>query len=439
MLALSTFLDFFTPPDPALRQPFTGAAFFPFFFSCYAMAVLVILPHTFILRLSLLPFVLWQGWTCAVSLNFPVGLALYLGVKNGEWLNYYGFTYVVRFLLSVYFFPSWCVFADDICSLRLLKVAVTVMTLRSIEWAFARKPFRRYEPFKEGQHTLVERPLTVPNIILDAFDLHFNHRGIRWSWGSKSFLRTRPPPPSLAAVVFKLLLKLTVYDIALYIIQRTRPSVFVLPGDTLFDPHLDPVPRTALAAFLALCGAFVMYTGIDTTYHIATLIGRVLLQQPAADWPALSARPWTATSIVDLWSFRWHQFFRHVFVVFGARPGGALLGQPGALLGAFGVSAVLHYVGMWGLGWGTEFSGAGGFFVLMGVGAGLERVWQRTTGMRVGGFWGWAWTMSWTLFWGTFMLDMWARHGLLALPFAVAPAITAASQHLSGNGTLESI
>ncbi|KAH9005625.1 hypothetical protein EDB86DRAFT_3071396 [Lactarius hatsudake] len=390
MLALSTFLDFFTPPDPALRQPFTGAAFFPFYSSCYAMAVLVILPHTLILRLSLLPFVLWQAWTCAVGLNFPVGLALYLGVKNGEWLNYYGFSYVV---------------------------AVTVMALRSIEWAFARKPFRRYEPFAEGQHTPVERPLTVPNIILDAFDLQFNQRGIRWSWGSKSFLRTRPPPPSLAAVVFKLLLKLSVRHAL-----RSAPR--------------PPSRVPALAAFLALCGALVMYTSIDAIYHMATLIGRVLLRQPAADWPALSARPWTATSIVDLWSFRWHQFFRHVFVVFGARPGGALLGQPGALLGAFGVSAVLHYVGVWGLGWGTEFSGAGGFFVVMGVGAGLERVWQRTTGVQVGGFWGWAWTMSWTLFWGTFMLDSWARHGLLALPLALAPAITAASQHLSGSGTL---
>ncbi|KAH8992684.1 hypothetical protein EDB92DRAFT_1856935 [Lactarius akahatsu] len=75
----------------------------------------------------------------------------------------------------------------------------------------------------------------------------------------------------------------------------------------------------------------------------------------------------------------------------------------------------------------------------MGVGAALERVWQHTTGMRVGGFWGWTWTMSWTLFWGTFMLDTWARHGLLALPLTIAPAVTAASQHFSGIGTLESI
>jgi len=105
MLALSAFLDLFTPPDPALRQPFTGAAFFPFYSSYYAMAVLVILPHTFILRLSLLPFVLWQAWRCAVGLNFSAGLALSLGVKNGERLNHWNFAYLVRFMSSVYYPP----------------------------------------------------------------------------------------------------------------------------------------------------------------------------------------------------------------------------------------------------------------------------------------------------------------------------------------------
>ncbi|KAH9059498.1 hypothetical protein EDB87DRAFT_1684577 [Lactarius vividus] len=385
-----TLPDLFTFPDPALRQPFTGAAFLPFYSSYYAMAVLVILPHTFILRFSLLPFILWQAWRCAFGLNFSAGLSLYMGVKNGERLNHWNFAYVI---------------------------GVIVMALRSTEWAFARKPFRRYEPFAEGHHTPVERPLTIPNIILDAFDLLSNQRGIRWSWGSKSFLRTRPPPPSLAAVVLKMLFKLTVFDIAHYIVQFNRPSVDTPAGDTLFDPQLDPLPRFALGTFFTLCGAIVVYTTVDAMYHVATLVGRVLLRQPAADWPSLSARPWTATSIVDFWSFRWHQFFRHVFVVFGARPGGALLGQQGALLGAFGVSAVLHYVGVWGLGRGTEFSSGGAFFVLMAVGAVLERVWQHTTGTRVQGFWGWAWTMSWTLFWGTFMIDGWARRGMIACDF----------------------
>ncbi|KAI9462850.1 hypothetical protein BJY52DRAFT_1255597 [Lactarius psammicola] len=195
--------------------------------------------------------------------------------------------------------------------------------------------------------------------------------------------------------------------------QRIRPSLDTPGGDTIFNPHIDPLPRAALAAVLTLCGGIIVYTSMDALYHMATLVGRVLLRQPAAAWPALSARPWTATSIEDFWSFRWHQSFR-------THLRGVLLGRPGALLGAFWVSAVMHYVGMWGLGKGTEFS-AGWFFVLMSIGAVLERVWQYKTGRRVRGFWGWVWTMSWTLFWGTFMLDGWARHW----------------HRFSGSGTLE--
>ncbi|KAH9030382.1 hypothetical protein EDB84DRAFT_211442 [Lactarius hengduanensis] len=43
---------------------------------------------------------------------------------------------------------------------------------------------------------------------------------------------------------------------------------------------------------------------------------------------AVSHRPWLSTSLHEFWSYRWHQLFRHIFVTFGARPGGALLGQP---------------------------------------------------------------------------------------------------------------
>jgi hypothetical protein len=77
------------------------------------------------------------------------------------------------------------------------------------------------------------------------------------------------------------------------------------------------------------------------------------LRQPATHWTALSARPWMATSIANVWSFRWHQFFRNALRRVGARPGGALLGKPGALFGASGVSALICYVELWGLERGT--------------------------------------------------------------------------------------
>jgi hypothetical protein len=124
-----------------------------------------------------------------------------------------------------------------------------------------------------------------------------------------------------------------------------------------------------------------------------------------------------STSIREFWSFRWHQFARRVFTVFGARPGGKLFGKPGAVMGAFAVSAFLHHLGLWAVGNGTEFASAGGFFLLMGIGVVMEGAFTRATGLRVQGWLGWAWTTVWMIMGGTFMIDGWARHGVLATDF----------------------
>jgi Membrane bound O-acyl transferase family len=297
------------------------------------------------------------------------------------------------------------------------QIGLITLTLRSLEWAFAKKPLQRYGPLPNGPNATVERRLSIPNVLLDAFDLVFNHRGIGWSWSPKPSPRASDPYSSIAGVLARLLVKLVVCDTAHYLMQYIRPSLNVPTGDTFFDPTLSPIPRYALAAFFGACGAVVVYTVFDAYYHFATLIGRVLLRQPDWAWPPLSDRPWMSTSIVEFWSFRWHQFLRQVFVVYGARPGGALLGKPGACIGAFVVSGVLHDFGIWGLGRGIESCTTGGFFFLMGVGVALEYGFKRLTGRRVGGFWGWVWTMLWTLCWGTLMIDGWARRGIVANDF----------------------
>ena len=154
-----------------------------------------------------------------------------------------------------------------------------------------------------------------------------------------------------------------------------------------------------------------MTTNIDIFYHIATLIGRILLRQSAWQWPPVFNRPWMSTSVAEFWSVRWHQQLRYLFVKFGSRPGGALLGRAGALMGAFAVSAVLHYIMMWGV----EFHTVGGFFLLMGVGVVLEHAFKVVTARHVGGIWGWVWAMAWTIAWGTLFIDAAARRGMLAL------------------------
>jgi hypothetical protein len=230
--------------------------------------------------------------------------------------------------------------------------------------------------------------LSIPNVLLDASDLVFNQRGIGWSWSIRPSPRAKEPSPSIATVLVKLLFKLILFDTAHYLMQSIRPSLNDPKGDTLFDPTMSPIPRYALAACLGTCAAVVIYTTVDGLYHFATHIGRLLLRQPEWAWPPLSDRPWMSTSIIEFWSSRWHQFFRHMFVVYGARPGGALLGKPGACIGAFAVSAALHDLGLWGLGRGIEVRTSGTFFLLMGVGIVFEFAFKRLIGRRVGGFWG---------------------------------------------------
>ena len=399
---------FIYPPDPTLRRPLTLTATFPLFLGYYALAVLAILPHTFIFKLLLMPVVVWQASKCALELDFSAWLAQQPGFQSVDGLRFWNLIFIVR--VSIHS-STLGAFSETV-----VQAAMFVVTLRSFEWTFTKRPLRRYE-LQKGQDAPVERRLSISNIVVDAFDLLCNPRGIGWSWSTIPFPRGSTLSPSIASISAKLLLKFTLIDASQYIIQYVCPSVKNPEGGSLFDPSHGAVRSIALAAFATAWGGMWVYAIIDTTYHAATLGGRILFRQHAAQWPPLMHRPWMSTSIREFWSYRWHQALRHFFIVFGARPGGALLGLPGAIMGAFTVSAVLHHLGLWGLGHGTEFSTAGGFFLLMGLGAIMEDAFKRATGLRVKGFLGWLWTMLWTLLWGMFMLDGCARHGMFVNHF----------------------
>ena len=297
------------------------------------------------------------------------------------------------------------------------------MVLKSFEWAFIiKEPLRKYESTKNPDApTVAKKHLSISSVLLDAFNLLCNLRGIGWSWSQELSPRAQSTAPTSESIPFVfafLLLNITVFGASQYLIHRVFPTIGSNPnGGSIFDPNLNFFPRYALAAFAGICGAFWAYSYVEMLYRIGALVGRVVLRQPASDWPPISNRPWLSTSIHQYWSFRWHQLFRHIFIVFGARPGGALLGRPGALMGAFSVSAALHYFMVWGLGNGSEFTTVGGYFLAMGFGVALEIAFKTATGVRVQGFSGWLWTMSWTLVWGTWMMDAWARHGMLSSVF----------------------
>jgi hypothetical protein len=111
--------------------------------------------------------------------------------------------------------------------------------------------------------------LSIPNVLLDAFDLMCNHRDIGWSWSSKPSPREEHACPSIPGILAQMLLKFVAFDTAHYLMQYTRPSLNVPTGDTLFDPSLSPIPRYAKAAFLGNCSAIVVYTSMDVMYHFA--------------------------------------------------------------------------------------------------------------------------------------------------------------------------
>jgi len=306
-------------------------------------------------------------------------------------------------------------FTDERLTENWVQCAVFGIALRTIEWTFAKKPLRRYETPKRPQDIPVERRLSASAVFLDALDLLGNQRGIGWSWSADPFPRDSTPPPSIALLLVKTLFTLTLFDASSYIVLCVCPGTNNPKGGSIFDPSLAPVPRAALAALCGICGGLYSYTTMDSMYLIGMLAGRIVYRQPAFMWPRAFHRPWMSTSLQEFWSFRWHQLARRNFVVYGARPGGSLFGRPGAVMGAFAVSAILHHIGLWGVRKGTESITTGGFFLLMGVGVVMEGAFTKATGLRVGGWFGWLWTMVWTTLWGTFMIDGWARHGLFAI------------------------
>jgi Membrane bound O-acyl transferase family len=289
--------------------------------------------------------------------------------------------------------------------------------MKSFEWTFIiKKPIRRYETPQLGE-SLKERPLTVANIFLDAADLLFNHRGLGWSWSSQPFPRDPNPQPTIRKQFLKLLVKITALDSAHYLVQLIRPSTYNLEGDTIFDETLDLVPRLLRVTCISLCGMMVIYSSVDIMYQVSALFGQIVLGQSAEQWPRIADRPWLSTSVTEFWGKRWHQFFRHLFVVYGSRPGGKIAGWYGSIMGAYIVSAIMHVFGLWGLGRGTEFLHSGGFFIMVGLASIMERKWKLWTGKAVTGVLGSVWSMGWQLIWGSMMVDSWARRGMVANDF----------------------
>ncbi|QRW07290.1 membrane bound O-acyl transferase family protein [Ceratobasidium sp. AG-Ba] len=200
------------------------------------------------------------------------------------------------------------------------------------------------------------------------------------------------------------------------------------------------------------------------------------------EWPPLFDGPLEAISVRDFWSHRWHALFRRTFLINGGVPGLAVGGYLGGLInsifplarenasmrrtgmrfggviGVFFVSGVMHDLGAWGVGKGTEFRSITGYFLLQGVAVVLEEALGLTgvgkpkakadkasnseptangNGVVIhemenyrspSGLYHYfmgLWSFVWVVLPATFMLDAWLRRGVtcvIIVPHSLSPA-----------------
>ena len=302
-----------------------------------------------------------------------------------------------------------------------------IISMRALEWTFYQNPLRRIvqtrSPQPNGDASSLKKDLdggypSMKSALWDACDLASNFRGIHWTWSNGFHLpkETRPSNSTFAFLTSTALsatLHFCIFDVSVHSIRSISLSTFGSPdGGSIFDTTLPPITRYARSSVITLLSGIMFYAVIQWIYDLNTINFILLFRQSPSQWPPLFDAPWRATSVSDYWGKRWHQLFRSSFVQVGVKPMSSICGRAG-ILGAFGLSALLHDWGMWAMGRGSYIGHVGGFFLMMGVGCILEDLFKKMIGTKVHGWWGWLWTMTWVVGWGNWLVDAWATTGLL--------------------------
>lgn len=380
-------------PSPDVRKPLTLEVFLkelaPVFVLYYINALLVLIDGTLIIRLALSPITLWLAFCAATQLDVAAGLDPRFAYLNQG-----------------------------------LVLAMTTLGMRAVIWACQVKPYRRCVPSPKPKSRSPPNgkvPDVGGHLVHDSLDLCFNSRGHGWNWSDGLYVpvETRPlSRASFALYTFAAFVAGTIVFDCLHIaVQWFDPTFALATGGSIFDMSLPPIQRYMRSTMITLLGGLVIYTSIQLCYHIGTLVGVLVLRQHPSQWPPLFEYPWKANSLSDFWAKYWHQVFRQCFIFLGSKPMRYIMGRTGAVMGAFFVSAMLHYLALWGMGKGTEFWTLGTFFMMMGVGVILEGMWKELTGYRVGGILGKVWAAIWLVSWGQLLIDAYCRKGVVASVF----------------------
>jgi hypothetical protein len=200
---------------------------------------------------------------------------------------------------------------------------------------------------------------------------------------------------------------------SLALLRISCPAATSAAGGSIYLRDLPFLPMHMRAIASTVLHTAAIFSSMDAIYHLITALAFAVPGLRRHElWPRLSDAPWRATSLGEFWA-RWHQLFRAPFVTFGARPGYKLAGRVGAVLGAFGASAVLHYVCLFGGRRGSDVRVAV-FFGVQAFGVLAEEACARVVGARVSGWAGRAWTALFLALTAPMLVDAWMMKGFTA-------------------------
>ncbi|KAJ7104268.1 membrane bound O-acyl transferase family-domain-containing protein [Mycena belliarum] len=380
------------------RVPLDLALFFHTFLPpvilYYATNILALLgPKVFVYRLALLPVTLFTAYRTVVSLDIA-GSFLATDVDKLAYMN------------------------------EAMALAMFIVCTRSLARTFGSTPQRLRRVSQTTDRTKTQ-------VALDAADLSFNLRGCGWNFSEsmKQPPYTRPLSPKSAFLTRawqSLILHIIMFDFLHYASQQFGPdTIGSTTGGSIYDMSvIDPSIRYLRSTVLNVLVGMAIYGGVQIGHDAFAIIGVTIFLQSPTEWPPIFRSPWLSTSLTDFWAARWHQLFRQDFIAIGGKPLSLVAGRAGGVLGAFFVSGILHYIGLWGM-HGVSDLRVLLFFLVMGLGVILEGLWSQCSGMRVRGWFGWIWTAVWLVTVGPLMTDPWCQNGIMGsvfLPQAIRPS-----------------
>nr|XP_031863042.1 uncharacterized protein CI109_001519 [Kwoniella shandongensis]KAA5530114.1 hypothetical protein CI109_001519 [Kwoniella shandongensis] len=201
---------------------------------------------------------------------------------------------------------------------------------------------------------------------------------------------------------------------ALYRFARENRFV-VLPHANFGHGLFEASPW--VVEFYAVTGVAVcVWLGISMGYHAcgAICVGSGLWETESWEIDMFDS-PLLSDSLLDFWGRRWHQFFRHHFVLVSTLILRILhlpVTSPLILAFSFILSGLMHAYGQFLMHPVPSLLPIASFFLLSGLGCAGEVVFKRITGHKVRGFWGRMWIWFFILLTGRLAAQAWLESGL---------------------------